>query len=287
MKLKHFTYIVMLLGFSQCTEEISVDVPFEPQTIIFGTISQETAPVVIDIQQSVPLNSNLTSNPINDAMVSLYTEDTSGITNLVTDSFTVFEGVYTTTQAITTLTGNKYWIEVLLTDGTTFISERELLKPVVPITEIELFAEDEYIEILFTDPENDTNFYNFSIDLILNGNIVSRSRSESTDVIFNGSDEALVDLDIFPFFVDDDVDFDYDEILVRLENINSESYQFYLNQTLQQEGNDNEGPGDPRQLFATPPVNIEGNIMNISENKRALGNFTVKSLDAVSQSVPN
>lgn len=284
---------IILLGFISlfsCTKEISVSVNHEPQTVIFGTISNENKPVTIHIQQSVPLNSSATSQPVNDASIVLYTKTPSGTTELLTDDFTVSQGTYTSTDVITTNTGNYYWIEVVLSDGTQFRSAEELLKPVVPITSLEVTNED-VLEITFNDPANDTNFYKFTVDLFLNGVHISNNASESNDVVFNGNDNATVEIDLYRDFEDDEDDEDtfieYDEIRVTFCNINFGSYQFYLNQSLQIESNDSESSGDPSQLFATPPVNLLGNIANISNNTTALGNFTVNAITTENQEVDN
>lgn len=279
---------IILLGFISlfsCTKEISVSVNHEPQTVIFGTISNENKPVTIHIQQSVPLNSSATSQPVNDASILLYTKTPSGTTELLTDDFTVSQGTYTSTTIINTNIGNYYWIEVVLSNGTQFRSAEELLKPVVPINELEITNED-ILEITFNDPADDINFYKFTVDLFNNGVHVSNNASESNDVVFNGNDNATVEIDLFRGFDDEDEDIfiEYDEIRVTLCNINFGSYQFYLNQSLQIESNDSESSGDPSQLFATPPVNLLGNISN---NTTALGNFTVNAITTENQVVDN
>ncbi|WP_106790730.1 DUF4249 family protein [Aquimarina sp. Aq78] len=278
---------LLILCISSCTKEISVDVPHEPQTIIFGSISNEIAPVSIRIQQSVPLQDSSTSKPVNDASVSLYAKDTSGNTNLVTDDFVIDQGVYTSAQSISTTIGHSYWIEVRLNDGTLFKSKEELLKPVVPISNTKIKNGD-ILEIEFSDPGNDTNFYKFTVALFNEGQLVSSNTSQSNDVVFDGKESASVEVDLFRLQEDDeDIAIIYNEIRVTFCNINFDSYQFYLNQSLQLEANDSESSGDPSQLFATPPVNLVGNITNSSSNKVVLGNFTVNAISAINQPSSN
>ncbi|WP_108808991.1 DUF4249 family protein [Aquimarina spinulae] len=277
---------LLILCISSCTKEISVDVPHEPQTIIFGSISNETAPVSIRIQQSVPLQDSSTSKPVNDASVSLYAKDTSGNTNLVTNDFVIDQGVYTSAQSISTTIGYSYWIEVRLNDGTLFKSKEELLKPVVPITNAKIKNLD-ILEIEFSDPGNDTNFYKFTVALFNEGQLISSNTSQSNDVVFNGKESASVEVDLFRLQDDEDIEIIYNEIRITFCNINFSSYQFYLNQSLQLEANDSESSGDPSQLFATPPVNLLGNIMNSNSNKVVLGNFTVNAISALNQPSSN
>jgi len=272
---------VLLLVLFSCTKEISVDVPYQPTTIIYGSISTENTSVIINIQQSVPLNSSATHNPINNAMVQLYTKNNSGITTLVTDNFSIANGIYTSTNSINTVIGDLYWIEVVLGDGTIFKSKEELLKPIVPIISVEQSITDNDIAIInFNDPVNDTNYYKFSIELYFNNQLVSNNSSLSNDVVFNGNSEASVEIDLFKYQDEDEEDeaqIEFDEVRVSFNNINFSSYQFYLNQSLQIEASESSSSGDPSQLFASPPVNLLGNITNISTNSIALGNFTIEA----------
>ena len=282
--IKSISIIICFISYYSCTKEISVDVAHEKQTIIFGGIKNGTNSIIINIQQSVPLNSTTSFETVNDASVSVFTRNTSGTSSLVTDNFIANQGRYTSLEAITTTIGNKYWIEVTLLDGTIFKSEEETLKAIVPIEAIEISNED-IVSISFSDPSNDRNFYTFGIDLFLNGQLVSSTTSESNDVVFDGNDNASVEIDLFRFNDDDDdeVTITYDVLRARLQNINFSSYQFYLNQSAQIEANDSESSGDPSQLFATPPVNLLGNITNTTTNKIALGNFTVNSESIINQ----
>ncbi|WP_025663376.1 DUF4249 family protein [Aquimarina megaterium] len=274
---------LLIFCITSCTKEISLDVTHEPQTIIFGSISNENVPVSIRIQQSVPLQDSSSSKPVNDASVSLYAKDTSGNTNLVTNDFVIDQGVYTSAQSISTTIGYSYWIEVRLNDGTLFKSKEELLKPVVLINNTSIKNGD-ILEIEFSDPGDDTNFYKFTVELFSEGQLVSSNTSQSNDVVFNGKESASVEVDLFRLQDDDDdITVLYDEIKVTFCNINFDSYQFYLNQSLQLEANDSESSGDPSQLFATPPVNLLGNITNSGSNKVVLGNFTVNAVSAVNQ----
>lgn len=275
--------LICVISYYSCTKEISVNVAHEKETIIFGGIKNGTNSVVIDIQQSVPLNSTASFEAVNDATISLFTRNTSGTSSLITDNFNVNQGRYTSVGEVTTTIGHKYWIEVRLIDGTVFRSEEEELKAVVPIESIEISNED-IVTIQFADPANDRNFYTFGIDLFLNGQLVSSTVSQSNDVVFDGNANASVEIDLFRFNDEDnEVAITYDALRARLQSINFSSYQFYLNQSAQIEANDSESSGDPSQLFATPPVNLLGNITNTTTNSIALGNFTVNSESVVNQ----
>jgi len=285
--IKKALLILLLALLTSCTKEISVDVPFQPTTIIYGNISNENSPVTISIQQSVPLNSSATHQPVNNALIHLHTKSNTGITSLETDDFSVSDGIYTSTSTINTIVGNYYWIEVILADGTIFKSKEEILKPVVPILSIEQSPiADDILVINFSDPANDTNYYKFNVGLYFNSQLVSSNSSQSNDVVFDGNQNASVELDLFKYQdedEEDEFDIEFDEVRVSLNNINFSSYQFYLNQSLQIEATEGDESGDPSQLFASPPVNLLGNITNTSTNNIALGNFTVEATSTINE----
>jgi hypothetical protein len=265
---------ICIATFFSCTKEINISANHERQTVIFGALQNGTNPIVIDIQNTVPVNSTESFETVNDASVAVFTRDTSGMAILVTDNFTVTNGIYTSVDEITPTIGATYWVEVTLLDGTIFKSEEETLKPVIPIESIEISI-DSIVDIKFSDPANDRNFYRFGVDLFANGQPISSTFSESNDVVFDGNENASLGIELYE---DNATAVPYDTIRVYLQNINFSSFQFYINQSAQTEANDDdESSGDPSRLFATPPVNLVGNIQNTATNNLALGNFTVLS----------
>ena len=279
---------LILVCLQSCTEEISLQVNHEPQLIIYGTLSNETQPVSITIQQSVPINSNSTSQPVANATVMLYTKTNGGAAQLVTNTFNYNQGTYTSAQPINTQIGNDYWIEVTLPNGTIFKSTPERLQPVVQINSIDI-TDEEAVVVKFSDPANSTDFYVFTSEALHFSEVVTGHSSPTNDVVFDGNTNAEVEVD--PFY---NIDEEAQEgpitanlIRVTIKRINFESFQFYLNQTAQMESNESEGSGDPSMLFATPPVNLTGNITDIQTNKRILGNFTVQSVHQRSENITN
>lgn len=288
--IKTILTISLFSSFYSCTNEISVDVAHEPQTVIFGELTSINETLSISIQQTLPLNALESFRAINNAIVSLYEKNTNGVTNLITNNFAVNEGIYTSDQEISGIVGNTYWIEVILNDGTIFKSVEEKMNSVVPISEIEIDEQfDDILNIKFSDPANIINFYKMKVRLFNQGQLVSSNTSESNDVVFDGNSEASVSIDLFMFQEDEEEEEsfpEYDSVEVSLGNINFSSYQFLLNQRSQIEANEDAGEssgGDPSQLFSTPPVSLLGNITNNTTNKTALGNFTVNALSIVNQ----
>jgi len=77
--MKHIKSICILLcviSYYSCTKEISVNVAHEKQTIIFGGIQNGTNNVVVNIQQSVPLNSTESFEIVDDTIEKLNWEET-------------------------------------------------------------------------------------------------------------------------------------------------------------------------------------------------------------------
>jgi len=282
---KHILLLLIAFSFS-CTEEISIDVSHDIQTIIFGSLTNQNEQVQIIVQQSVPLNSTQTSRPVNDAIVSLFERTENGDISLITSDFTINQGVYTSIDNISTTQGNSYWIEVTLTNGTVFRSKDEVMLSVVGIAQAsQNEAFNDIVDIQFSDPANATNLYKANVMAFNNDTQISSNFTQSSDVLFNGNMQARIEVDIFPEISEDEEDTsplpEFNRLEIQLANINFESYQFLLNQTAQieanTEANDNES-GSPSQLFSTPPVNLLGNITNTSNNTVSLGNFSVQSI---------
>lgn len=267
MKL-HYIYILVIFTLLSCTDEINLDADFERQTFIFGVITNENIPITISIQESIPVN-NGAPIYINNAIVSVYTKEKGGNASLITNEFSVDNGNYTSKQNINTIIGNYYWIEVELSDGTIFkSSEEELLKTVVPINSI--VAENDMTKVSFSDPLDDTNFYRLITLFYLDGQSDIITVELSNDVLFNGNSNAFIETLSYQN--------DYTEAI--LANLNYDTYQYYLNlqkQEIDIEGYEEES-GDPSRLFAPPPVNLIGNILNTKSNRKALGNFGVVSI---------
>ncbi|WP_082422568.1 DUF4249 family protein [Aquimarina longa] len=271
MKLIYKTaiYFSIVVLFTNCVSEIPNVSNFEPQVFISGFLTNGTEYVNIKIQQTVPINEqNL--NPINDAQISLFTKDPNGNDTLITNSFNVTKGMYRSSEMITSSIGNTYWIEILLSDGTTFVSDKEILNPAIVINDIEITHE--LNRIIFADPIDDTNFYLINFLFYNDGSLDLKINELTNDVLFNGNDNAT--FDSTEFLVANP-----QEVRVSISNLNFNSYQFYLNQFLQFENQiTNAGSeDDPGQLFLPPPANLTGNIMNTTNNTRALGFFSVQS----------
>jgi hypothetical protein len=262
----YFSIFTILTG---CVREIPNTSNFEPQVFISGFLTNGTKHVTVKIQRTVPVD-NLNLDPINDAQISLYTKDSSGEINLMTSSFNVTNGTYRSSEEITSVVGDSYWIEIQLADGTSFKSDEEILKEGVIIKDIEIT--NELNRVVFADPPDDINFYLINLVFFRNGSVELEINELTNDVLFNGNENATFDSSEFLIA-------DPDEVHVTIANLNYNTYQFYFNQFEQFENQiTNAGSEeDPGQLFLPPPANLTGNIMNMSNNTRTLGFFGVQS----------
>lgn len=263
-------YLSVTIMFTGCVSEIPNTSNFEPQVFISGFLTGGSEYVTVKIQRTVNVD-NQSLHPINDAQILLFTKDPNENEELITSSFDVIEGVYKSAEMVTSIEGNTYWVEIMLSDGTIFVSEEEILKPAIVINDVK---NEFYINrVIFSDPVDDTNFYLINFHFFYdNGELFDKSSNLTNDVLFNGNNNAIFDRN-------DGMYNEAPEIRVYISNLNFNTYQFYLNQFAQFENQiTNEGPDSgPGQLFLPPPANLTGNIINITNNTKALGFFGVQN----------
>ncbi|MBQ4820748.1 DUF4249 family protein [Aquimarina sp. MMG016] len=255
-KLHIYLIVISLSSFISCVDEITPDFEFEEQVFISGLMTDKEDFVSVQIQKTVPVT-DTTVSIVNDAQISLYTRDASNTVSLVSDSFAVTDGIYTTTEVITPVTGNTYWIEVMLQDQTMYRSEEEILKPPIPI--LDLVKIDNTVRITFRDQLGEQNFYLGRIEILRNGTLLTNELLVFNDTIITDDLEESLEISIVN---------DGDTVRVSAYTINFNTFQFYSN--ILGEDRDNL---DISSLFS--PINIVGNITNTTTNKLALGNFGV------------
>lgn len=255
-----------------CKKEISAVVPYESRTIITGSISNLSKPVTVTLQQTLPLDDASKFKGIEGAGVSLYTRDKAGEKSLVTRDFTAHQGNYTSSELLAGKIGNKYWIEVQLADGTRFKSHEETLEQVIPIKAVSL--KKDHVEVKFSDPKAKSNYYRCVVEALRKGaSPLDEPRKETAlydDVVFNGNPDVAIQV---PSIMSDALSYK-----VTLENINADSYQFWLNLKDDKDKIEDSDTNGLNQLFGTPSARILGNIINVETQKRALGNFSVTAL---------
>ncbi|WP_347924799.1 DUF4249 family protein [Pontimicrobium sp. SW4] len=262
--------LVCLFFFSGCLKEADIEAEFEPQVFIYGYLIDNTDYIKVTVQRTVPVNVT-TVDAIEDATISLYTEDVNSNITLVTDDFVYAnEGDYYSNDTVTGIVGNKYWIEVVLTDGTTYESEHETLKP--PVEIIDIRKEGNFSQVVFSDPPGESNFYIVDYNFYEGSNRIARRFELSNDNLFDGNGNAFIETEYI----------EGNGIGISLNNLNYLTYQFYVTSFDQYDNQVDFGSTetvDAFLIFSKPPVNLIGNIKNKTTNRTALGFFGVFSSD--------
>jgi hypothetical protein len=298
--------LLSVVLFNSCVAEISEEIPYELNYIVYGSITNQKQQVQIEVYKSSLLlikpsldeeidNSNPNggessfngkgkSVPINDAIVTLYSQN-NGNNVIVADDFNIEKGVYTSSQEIEGKEGNTYWVEVTLNDGTKLISKKETLKKTVAIKKAE-FVENNFVKVTFEDPKNERNLYLLESRFLFKDKLVWASLETSNDVLFDGNKQVSMGIDVYG---KPQKDPPLDELSIRLSHVNFSTYQFFLNLKQQFEENGNyydeneeqDSSGHADRLFSAPSVSLYGNIINEGTGKKALGNFSVLAVSTV------
>ncbi|MBW1295463.1 DUF4249 family protein [Aquimarina litoralis] len=263
-KLHIYITLIGLFTLIGCVEDINPNFEFEEQVFISGLMTHEDGFVSIQVQKTVSVT-DTTFSAVNDAQVSLFTKDASNTVSLVSNSFDIENGTYTTSEMITPIIGNIYWIEVMLQDETVFISEEEVLTPPIPI--MDMVKNGNTVTLSITGPLDEQNFYLFRIEIIRDGILFSDEIGVGLDRIINENEEKFLTIG--------DIN-DGDTVKASLYNINYSTFQFYSN-VVSNLGN------EPEVSALFLPINLIGNIKNITTNEVALGNFGVAGFSVMTQ----
>ncbi|WP_299312673.1 DUF4249 family protein [uncultured Aquimarina sp.] len=261
-KLHIYITFISLFTFISCVEDINQEFEFEEQVFISGLLTNEVGFVSVQVQKTVPVT-DTTFNAVNDAQISLFTKDASDNVSLVSDSFTINNGTYTTSEMITPIIGNTYWIKAILKDQTVLISEEETLRSPIPITDME--KTDDSIRITFSGPTDIQNFYLIHLEFLKDGSLISDELIVSNDRIINEEEEKVLFINGIN---------EGETLRVDINNINFTTFQFYSNIISNQ--------GDEPELSSLfLPINLVGNITNTTTNELVLGNFGVAGLTTI------
>ena len=253
---------LVLLLITSCVDGITPDFELEEQDFISGLLTNEEGFVSVEIQKTVEVT-DTTFNPVNDAQVSLFTRDASNTTSLVSDTFSIDNGQYTSFDTITPIIGNAYWIEVVLENQTRLRSEEEILKEPIPI--IDMVKTNDLVRINFTGPLDEQNFYLFRVEVFRDGELVDDVLDIANDRAINEIEEKFIVIDMIR---------DGDTVRASINNINFNTFQFYDNILSNQ--------GDEPEVFSLfAPINLVGNITNTTNNRLVLGNFGVSGLSTM------
>ncbi len=261
-----YIYIIFIALFTlvSCVEDIDPNFEFEEQVFISGLMTDEEGVVTVQIQKTNPVTDTI-FNGVNDAQVSLFTRDASNTVSLVTNSFLIENGTYTTSEMITPIIGNAYWIEVILQDQTVLISEEEILTSPIPI--MNMVKNGNTVEISFIGPLDVQNFYLFRIEILRDDVLLSNNFGIGLDRIVNENEEKFLTIGDIK---------DGETVRVSLHNINYTTFQFYSNVVSNLRN-------EPELASLFLPVNVVGNITNKTTNELVLGNFGVAGFSTMTK----
>ncbi|GAA3516896.1 hypothetical protein GCM10022393_33720 [Aquimarina addita] len=262
----YITILVSLSILTSCLDDLTqdFDFEFEEQVFISGLLTNETDFVSVQIQKTVPVT-DTTFSTVNDVQIFLYSRDASNTVLLVTDSFTTDNGDYMSSEMITPITGNTYWIEAVLQDQTVLTSEEEILKPSIPI--ISMVKTGDIVRVTVTDQIEDENFYLVQFEVLKDGILIDEFLGVFNDSFVTDNLEEFIEIDGIR---------EGDTVRASIYNINFNTFQFYANLL-----NNLDDDLVLSSLFT--PTNIVGNITNTTINEQALGNFGIAGFSSMTK----
>lgn len=246
--------LFLTLGLMSCEDVIDVGVQTAPSRLTVeasldwekGTAGNEQ---VIRLRMSTPYFDTTTNTAVTGASVKV-TNDASGNEFIFADQG---NGVYRTTSFIPII-DQSYTLEIQY-DGEIY-SATETMMGVTDITEINQSREDGFddealeVTILFTDPEEEDNYYLFRFQ-------------ERGDLLpeLEDLDDEFVNGNEIRWYYEKDEDDDFEEFVpgdiidIALYGI-SEDYYNFIRILIEQSGG--------ADLFATIPVALKGNCINLT-----------------------
>lgn len=260
-----------------CIEKVTLkNESFTPQPVIMAELNSEG-----NLRVQVSLTTNIDEESINNfvenAIIRLWTKNTTGEDEVVTDSFE-YDGLnntYFPTSPIETVQGGMYWIELVLSNEISYVSNQEKMPTTVEVSEIAYVSNQ--LRAIFYDQKHQSNYYRaiFDVTDIEQNRFITSFEVVSNDILFDGNEKAYIGeyitLSEASYYVE-----------LSIESLSNSSYLFYRKFVEQQDLNrgyeEDEESGDPGWLFSSPPLNLYGNIREIESGKKVLGQFVVSSI---------
>jgi len=266
--MKKYLYIFSLISITlfSCQDVVDVDLETAQERLVIEAMikwEKET----IGNEQVIKLTK--TSSFYNNQLV-YATGATVVVTNITTSQVFNFieteDGIYAT-NSFEPILNNEYQLEVIYNDevykATETLFEAPEIIEIMQSTEEGFSTEDPEIVLLFQDFLDQDDFYRISFIQTRGGEILENekytydSRFESNNVLSD-------------FFESDNMEMD-DQFFVSVNKISKQFYNFI--NILEEQGDASFGP------FASPPVNIKGNCVNMTnENHYPYGYFGLNQI---------
>ena len=299
MPIKIVTFLMLVLSFNACLDEIELDVESgEPVLSIAGRITTDPGPYTVELTRSAEFSPGQDGIPARVSGANIVMKDDAGNEAMLTE---VEDGVYQTSPgAIQGTVGRSYHIEFEL-NGRQYLSRPEKIHPVVSIQNLRTsfkretvvneagnFAEIERITVLVdTDFPSETAFLKWNTfgiyefpEIGTQGNLnpeicfitemvdfdnVAIASAAETNTSFLQNKEVLTRNIDFRFAVG------YCFNVIQ-QSITEDTYEFWaaVQGEFEREGN----------IFEAPPGKIRGNVYNPDDmDEEILGIFSASAVD--------
>ena len=207
-----------------CVEKVTLkNESFTPQPVILAELNSEG-----NLRVQVSLTTNIDEESINnfveDATIRLWTKNTAGDDEIVTDSFEYggLDNAYFPTSSIEAVQGGIYWIELALSNGISYISSQE--KMPVPVEVSEIAYVNNQLRAIFQDQKDEPNYYRAEFDVFSKERryYITSLSVVSNDVLFDGNKKAYIG----EYTTISEASF---HVELNMESLSSSSYLFYRN----------------------------------------------------------
>lgn len=267
-----------------CVDKVDIkNENFTQQPVIVGKLNSNGS-LQVRVSLTTKLDQKSKNTPVENANIRLWTKNSTGEDEIVTDNFDFdkLNNTYAPKDVIKTKEGGIYWLELLLSDGKSYVSKQEEMPTSVEVSNI-VYTNNQ-LRAIFKDEKDKPNYYlaEFNIYETEGSNFITDLKVVSNDILFDGNEKAYIgeyttlNLRKVKYYVE-----------LNLESLSNSSYIFYRN-LIEQEGL-NEGfgeeEGSPQWLFSTPPLNLYGNITEKESGKKVLGQFIVSGITKKTQNI--
>ena len=260
--IRHIKFLLFISLLTQCTERINVEVGSTyTRLVVEGYLSTDTMQHKIRLTRSGDYFSDKPAQPVSNAIVTIYDEDTTVILYESHDN----PGTYLTEPDYYGVPGKTYTLTISQVDidnngETEEYTASSKLEPVNPIDSIRLenlkgtdFNIWEVLVYAWDSPA--TNFYAFKV--LRNGHLITDSLHElivQNDVFFNGNYADGIPAQFLDQGNRDEIIKPGDTVTLEINGITEDYYNFIL------EAQSEIFYQNP--IFSGPPANISSNVSN-------------------------
>ena len=265
-----------------CVDKVAIkNEKFTQQPVVVAELNSNGY-LRVQVSLTTNIDEESTNNGVDDANIRLWTKNSAGEDEIITDSFDYEEvdNAYYPTSSVETKEGGIYWVELELSNGLSYVSRQEKMPTTVEVSDIAYVRSE--LRAIFQDEKDEPNYYlaEFSVYYRDQSAFIRGLKVVSNDILFDGNEKAYIGeyttISESSYYVE-----------LNMQSLSNSSYLFYRNFLEQEdlnEGFDDE-EGDPGWLFSKPPINLYGNITEKESGKKVLGQFIISSISQKNQIV--